>query len=79
MDTWSITNVIKSGDVKYYVNDVVLCFRRKTNGYPKRIDNGEYVVTKVQNDFLYVAKSPLNINITTMIVKVHKNFMIHKI
>ncbi len=86
MDTWTIKNNIKEGKVKFKVGDKVICFRRKTNGHPRKIkDDIEYTIKSIVNDDLFVTHS-LEIQTVQIgwihnidqTIKVHKTYMISK-
>lgn len=58
---WKIKDQIKNGKIKFQEGDQVVVFRRKTNGYPKAInDEDDYFIKKIDRDFLIVAKHSLD-------------------
>ena len=76
---WKISDMIKKGMIAYQVNDEVVLFRRKSNGYPAGIkENIEYTIKKVEGEAIYVALhssdgvgwlQPIKVNRTYMIPK----------
>lgn len=75
MDSWTIKSNIRDGRVKFRVGDNVICFRRKTNGHPRKIkDDIEYTIKSIVNDDLLVTES---ID-WFQAIKVHKTYMISK-
>lgn len=81
MDTWSIVSKIRHGKVSYKPGDKVICFRRKTNGYPKKIkDNVEYTIRSIHHDHLIVnlVVDPVSPWPSKDDIKIHKTYMISK-
>lgn len=71
MDIWRIKNSINNGEINYKIGDIVVLFRRKGKN-PRRLEyNTEYVVKEVIGDYL-------NIEIDSLLFKVHKTYMIQK-
>jgi len=78
MDSWTIKSNIKDGKVRFKVGDKVVCFRRKTNGHPRKIkDDVEYTIKEINQDDLIVTNHSLD-GIRHVIIKVHKTYMISK-
>lgn len=75
-----IKDKIKSGEIYYYQGSEVVCFRRKSNGYPKSINDGQsYWVQEVDyNGFIYVKDTPKFDEALVHAIKVHKFYMIPK-
>jgi hypothetical protein len=79
MDSWTIVNQIKNGRITYKVGDKVICFRRKTNGHPRRIkDYVEYTIKSITNDDFHVATHSLDGIGWNNEIKIHKTYMISK-
>jgi hypothetical protein len=79
MDSWTIVNQIKDGRITYKVGDKVICFRRKTNGHPRRIkDDVEYTIKEINQDDLIVTNHSLDGIGWNVGIKVHKTFMISR-
>ena len=79
MDTGSLIGYIKNGSVDYKVGDKVICFRRKTNGHPRRIkDDVEYTIKEINQDDLIVTNHSLDGIGWNVGIKVHKTFMISR-
>jgi hypothetical protein len=79
MDSWTIKSNIRDGKVKFKVGDKVICFRRKTNGHPRKIkDDVEYTIKSIVNDDLFIATHSLNGIGWNQVIKVHKTYMIPK-
>ena len=80
-DIWKIKNNIKYGKIKFAINDIVILYRRKSNGYPKNIkDNTDYIVKSCTDDCIFILEkkrdeenSFFNSNI-----KIDKTYMVPK-
>ena len=71
---WNLKDNIKRGYITFQEGDVVVVFRRKSNGYPNRIKDGvEYEVKSVSDDSLFVSNGEY-----LQTIKVHKTYMIQK-
>ena len=81
MDTWKLKDMIKNGTINYKKGDVVVVFRRKANGYPKNlIDGQDYVVISFgDEDRLELLNlKDYQSKVNTKCIKVHKSFIIPK-
>ena len=79
MDSWTIKSNIRDGKVRFKVGDKVICFRRKTNGHPRKIkDDVEYTIKSIINDDLLVTTHSLDGIGWSQVIKVHKTYMISK-
>ncbi len=77
MNNFVIREMIRSGSITYKVGDKVILFRRKGNGYPKGISDGEiYIVRRVENESIEVAKHSTDRIGFLQSIKVHKSYMI---
>lgn len=75
MDTWKIKRKITEGEIRYGLGDCVIVFRRKANGYPKKLKDGVmYYVTSLWGESMKVHEDP---NARDG-YKVHKSFIIQK-
>lgn len=75
MDIWTIKDKIKNGTIDFVVGDEIVVFRRKKNGHPRSIKDGErFFVKTVEREFLIVAKRGPD-NGWTQQVKVHKYYV----
>jgi len=76
---WKISDMIKKGMITYHVNDEVVLFRRKSNGYPSSIkDDVEYTIKQVEGDAIYVALHSSDGVGWLQPIKIHKTYMIPK-
>lgn len=76
---WKINDMIKKGMVSYQLDDKVVIFRRKSNGYPKSIkDDVEYTIKRVEYDSIYVTTHSSDGVGWLQPTKVHKTYMIPK-
>ena len=84
MDTWKIKRKITEGEIYYNVGDYVTVFRRKGNGYPRKlIDGVTYVVIRLWGESVEVLDegkylSDRSNNYRSTGYKVHKSFIIQK-
>ena len=79
MDSWTIKSNIREGKVRVKVGDKVICFRRKTNGHPRKIkDDVEYTIKSIINDDLLVTTHSLDGIGWSQVIKVHKSYMISR-
>ena len=77
MNNWIIKNYIKNGDITFNVGDKVFLYKRKKNGYPKKIiDDTPYIIKDIINDVLVIALHSLDGVGWSQIIKVHKTYMI---
>lgn len=76
---WLIADMIKKGMIAYQVNDEVVLFRRKSNGYPTSIKNDiVYTIKQVEVDAIYVALHSSDGVGWLQPIKVHRTYMIPK-
>jgi hypothetical protein len=76
---WKITDMIKKGMITYQLDDKVVIFRRKSNGYPGGIKNDiDYTIKRVEGDAIYVAIHSSDGVGWLQPIKVHRTYMIPK-
>ena len=76
---WKITDMIKKGMITYQVNDKVVLFRKKSNGYPAGIkEDVEYTIKRVEGEAIYVALHSSDGVGWLQPIKVHRTYMIPK-
>lgn len=79
MNEWKLKDQIKSGKVKFQEGESVVLFRRKINGYPSFIKEGdEYFIKKVDRDFLYVRKHSSDGVGWLQPLRIHKTYFLPK-
>lgn len=79
MDNWIIKDKIKSGKIKFQVDDEVIVYRRKKNGHPRGLKDGEvYIVTLVENDVLILSQPSSDGIGWLQRGKVHSSYLIKK-
>jgi hypothetical protein len=79
INNWCTIDDIKRGKIDFIAGDEVMFFRRKSNGYPKGLNDDDfYIVRKKENDSLIVAKHSLDGVGFLQPIKVHKTYMISK-
>lgn len=79
MKKWKIKDKINHGDITYNVGDEVILVRRKQNGYPHRIKDGEvYIVNQIENDFLLIAQHSSDGIGFINHAKIHKTYFCNK-
>ena len=65
--------------ITYQVNDKVVLFRKKSNGYPTGIkEDVEYTIKKVEGEAIYVAIHSSDGVGWLQPIKVHRTYMIPK-
>ena len=71
--------MIKKGMITYQLDDKVVIFRRKSNGYPGGIKNDiDYTIKRVEGDAIYVAIHSSDGVGWLQPIKVHRTYMIPK-
>lgn len=71
--------MIKKGMITYQVNDKVVLFRKKSNGYPAGIkEDVEYTIKRVEGEAIYVALHSSDGVGWLQPIKVHKTYMMPK-
>jgi hypothetical protein len=76
---WKISDMIKKGMIAYQVDDKIVLFRRKSNGYPAGIkEDIEYTIKKVEGDAIYVALHSSDGVGWLQPIKVHRTYMVPK-
>ena len=71
--------MIKKGMITYQVNDKVVLFRKKSNGYPAGIkEDVEYTIKKVEGEAIYVSIHSSDGVGWLQPIKVHKTYMMPK-
>ena len=71
--------MIKKGMITYQVNDKVVLFRKKSNGYPAGIkEDVEYTIKRVEGEAIYVALHSSDGVGWLQPIKVHRTYMIPK-
>lgn len=71
--------MIKKGMITYQVNDEVVLFRKKSNGYPVDIkEDVEYTIKRVEGETIYVAIHSSDGVDWLQPIKIHKTYMIPK-
>jgi hypothetical protein len=80
MNTWILKDKIKRGYITFDIGDEVICFHRKSNGYPKAIeDDITYIVKNIDSDgHIYVSKHSSDGIGWLQPIRVHKIYMIPK-
>jgi hypothetical protein len=79
MYTWKLKDTIMSGSISYVIGDRVIVFRRKGNGYPRKlIDGTTYVVIRLWGDSVEVLEEGKDLGGRVNGYKVHKSFLIQK-
>jgi hypothetical protein len=80
MNYWILKDKIKRGLISYNIGDEVVCFHRKTNGYPRGIkDNSIYTIKNIDSDgHLHVAMRASDGVGFMRPIRVHKTYMINK-
>lgn len=79
MDTWKIKDTIMSGGISFVIGDRVIVFRRKGNGYPRQLTDGNtYVVIRLWGDSVEVLEEGKDLVGRPNGYKVHKSFLIQK-
>ena len=79
MNTWILKDKIKRGYITFDIGDEVICFHRKSNGYPKGIkDDIEYTIRGIYGEGIEVALNSSNGIGWLQSIKVHRSYMIPK-
>lgn len=74
MINWLIENLIKKGEISFELNEEVVLFKRKKNGYPNNIsDDLVYIVDEIEGDYLFIYEKG-----SKNMYKIHKTYMINK-
>ena len=74
MINWLIENLIKKGEISFELNEEVVLFKRKKNGYPNNIsDDLVYIVDEIEGDYLFIYEKD-----SKNMYKIHKTYMINK-
>lgn len=78
IDNWLIIDMIKNGSIYYNKGDCVQLFRKKNNGYPKKLDfNTDYKIVNIYPEYLEI-RLFTNENIESPLIKVSKFYMCNK-
>lgn len=79
MMIWKLKDMIKRGIITFQNNDTVIVFRRKSNGYPRHLKDGdEYIIQSVSCDSLFVSQHSTDGVGWNQQIKVNKTYMIPK-
>ena len=79
MNVRKLVDKIKSGEVTYKTGDLLVLIRRKGNGYPRAVKDGEeWYLKKVENEFLIIAKRSLDGNSWLQPKRIHRTYFIPK-
>ena len=77
---WLVKDMIRRGVINFRVGDEVILLKRKGNGYPKSIKDGEvYIIIHIENDQIIVAQHSLDGIGWMPSMKVHKTYLISKL
>lgn len=78
MNTWKLVDKIKNGVVNYNIGDQLVLIRRKGNGYPNSIKDGEeWFLKNIDRDFLIIRKHSTD-GIGLQEKRIHKTYFLPK-
>ena len=80
MVSWKIQDMIKRGILRHKVNDEVVVFYRKKNGYPRALkDDVIYYVNSILPDgHIFLSTNRKSGKIQTKLIKVHGKYVVNK-